>query len=187
VKIRKHIWSLLVIAVVLIATAIEEHLQGRLWRCACPQYFWTSDAWGPQTSQLFLDPYSFTHILHGLIFAGLLTLLIRRMSLGWRFVLAIAIESVWEIIENTNTVIQRYREATASLGYQGDTVLNSLGDISCCGIGFMLAVKLGWRWSIALFLAVETILLFWIRDSLLLEILMLIHPVNAIKAWQVGP
>jgi len=184
VQIRKNIWPVVAIGFILIATAIELHLQGRLWRCACPRYFWTSDAWSSQTSQLFLDPYSFTHILHGLIFAGLLTLLIRRMSLGWRFVLAIAIESVWEIIENTNTVIQRYREATASLGYQGDTVLNSLGDISCCGIGFMLAVKLGWRWSIALFLAVETILLFWIRDSLLLEIVMLIHPMASIKTWQ---
>ena len=181
-----NIWPAVTIGLILIATAIELHLQGRLWRCACPQYFWTSDAWGSRTSQLFLDPYSFTHLLHGLVVAGLLTLLIRRLSASWRFVLAIAIESTWEIIENTNTVIERYRQATASLGYQGDTVLNSLGDVLCCGIGFALAVKLGWRWSIVLFLAVETILLFWIHDSLLLEILMLVHPVNAIKTWQLA-
>ena len=117
---------------------------------------------------------------------GLLALLVRRMSSSWRFVLAIAIESVWEIIENTNTVIQRYREATASLGYQGDTVLNSMGDIFCCAIGFMVARKLGWRRSIVLFFAVEAVLLIWIRDSLLLEIIMLIHPMNSIKAWQLG-
>ena len=183
---RKNIWPGLTIGIILIATVIELHLQGRLWRCACPKYFWTSDAWGSQTSQLFLDPYSFTHLLHGIVFAGLLTLLVRRMTAGWRFVLAIAIESTWEVIENTNTVIERYRQATASLGYQGDTVLNSLGDIFCCGIGFALAVKLGWRWSIILFLAVETILLFWIRDSLLLEIVMLVHPMNSIKTWQMG-
>jgi len=175
-----------VIGLVLIATLVELHLQGRLWKCACPQFFWTSDAWSSQTSQLFLDPYSFTHLLHGLIFAGLLSLLIRRMSTNWRLVMAIAAESVWEIIENTNTVIQRYREATASLGYQGDTVLNSFGDIFCCGLGFMLAMKLGWRWSVVLFLAVEAMLLFWIRDSLLLEILMLVHPMNSVKAWQLG-
>ncbi len=120
------------------------------------------------------------------MFAGLLTLLIRGMSKSWRFVLAIAIEAVWEMIENTNTVIERYRQATASLGYQGDSVLNSLGDILCCGIGFGLAMKLGWRWSIILFLAVETVLLFWIRDSLLLEIIMLVHPMNSIKTWQLG-
>ena len=120
------------------------------------------------------------------MFAGLLVLLIRNLSRSWRFVLAIAIESGWEMIENTNTVIDRYRQATAALGYQGDTVLNSMGDILCCAVGFVVAAKLGWRWSIILFLAVETILLFWIRDSLLLEILMLVHPVDSIKAWQMG-
>jgi hypothetical protein len=186
VQSRKNIWPAAAIGLILIATAVELHFQGRLWRCACPQLVWTSQAWSSQTSQLFLDPYSFTHILHGLMFCGLLVLLIRRMSSSWRFVTAIAIESAWEIIENTNTVIQRYREATASLGYQGDTVVNSMGDILCCAIGFMLAWKLGWRLSIVLFFAVEAILLVWIRDSLLLEILMLIHPVNAIKAWQMG-
>jgi uncharacterized membrane protein YjdF len=186
VQSRKNIWPAVAIGFILIATAVELHFQGRLWRCACPQLVWTSQAWSSQTSQLFLDPYSLTHILHGLMFCGLLVLLIRRMSSGWRFVTAIAIESAWEIIENTNTVIQRYREATASLGYQGDTVVNSMGDILCCAIGFMLAWKLGWRLSIVLFFAVEAMLLIWIRDSLLLEILMLIHPVNAIKAWQMG-
>jgi len=65
-------------------------------------------------------------------------------------------------------------------------VLNSFGDIFCCGLGFMLAMKLGWRWSVVLFLAVEAMLLFWIRDSLLLEILMLVHPMNSVKAWQLG-
>ena len=100
--------------------------------------------------------------------------------------MALMIESAWELIENTNTVIERYREATAALGYQGDTVVNSLGDIICCGLGFMIARKLGWRRSIVVFVATELLLLIWIRDSLLLEIIMLIHPVNAIKAWQIG-
>jgi len=100
--------------------------------------------------------------------------------------MAITIEAAWELIENTNTVIQRYREATAALGYQGDTVVNSLGDIICCGIGFMIARKLGWYRSLLVFIATEAVLLIWIRDSLLLEILMLVHPINAIKVWQVG-
>lgn len=170
----------------IVATALELHRQGRLWKCACPNYLWTVDAWSSQTSQLFLDPYSFTHLLHGFMFAGLLALLIRNLSRSWRFALAIALECGWEMIENTNTVINRYREATAALGYQGDTVLNSMGDIFCCGVGFILAAKLGWRWSIILLVALETILLFWIRDSLMLEILMLIHPVDSIKSWQMG-
>lgn len=174
------------ILVILLATGLQLHRQGRLWWCACSGFLWTSDAWGSRTSQTFLDPYSFTHILHGLMFAGLLTLLIRGMEVRWRLFTAIAIESAWELIENTNTVIERYREATAALGYQGDTVVNSLGDIFCCGIGFMIARKLGWRRSIMLFVATELLLLIWIRDSLLLEILMLIYPLDAIKGWQLG-
>lgn len=90
------------------------------------------------------------------------------------------------MIENTNIVIQRYREATAFLGYQGDSVMNSLGDIVCCGIGFIIARKLGWRRSILVFIATEALLLIWIKDSLLLEMLMLVHPINAIKVWQMG-
>ena len=184
--IRRHVWPAVVIALILIATAIELHRQGRLWSCSCPYFLWTSNAWSSQTSQLFLDPYSFTHVLHGVMFAGVLAILIRNRSVNWRFVMAIAIESAWEMIENSNTVIQRYREATAALGYQGDTVVNSLGDIFCCAIGFWLAVKLGWRWSLVLFFAVEAMLLVWIRDSLLLEILMLIRPSSVIKHWQLS-
>ena len=120
------------------------------------------------------------------MFYGLLTLLVRRVSTSWRLCLAITIEAIWELIENTDTVIHHYRAATAALGYQGDTVMNSLGDIICCGIGFMIARKLGWLRSVVLFLLTEAVLLIWIRDSLLLEILMLVHPVNAIKMWQVG-
>ena len=181
---KKNIWPALVIGLMLAATAVVEHLQGRLWHCECPRFLWTSGAWSSQTSQLFLDPYSFTHLLHGFMFAGLLTLLISNVPATWRLVAAIAIECVWEMIENSNTVIDRYREATAALGYHGDSVLNSLGDICCCALGFALAVRLGWRWGIAMFVAVELALTFWIRDSLLLEILMLIHPVAAVKNWQ---
>lgn len=181
---KKNIWPALVIGLMLIATAAVEHLQGRLWKCECPSFVWTSNAWGSQTSQLFFDPYSFTHLLHGFMFAGILALLIRNMSRTWRFVMAIAMECVWEMIENSNTVIAHYREATAALGYHGDSVLNSLGDIFCCGLGFALAARLGWRWGIAMFVIVELGLTLWIRDSLLLEILMLIHPVTAVKNWQ---
>ena len=125
-------------------------------------------------------------MLHGLMFCGLLSLLIRGLPTSWRLCLAVTMEAAWELIENTNTVIQRYREATASLGYRGDTVMNSLGDIMCCVIGFMIARKLGWRRGVLLFIATEAVLLIWIRDSLLLEILMLMHPINAIKVWQMG-
>lgn len=183
---NRNLWPAFGILVILGLTALQLHNQGRLWWCACRGFLLTSDAWGSRTSQTFLDPYSFTHILHGLMFCGLLVLLIRGMSWRRRLFMAILIESAWELIENTNTVIERYREATAALGYHGDTVVNSLGDIICCGIGFMMARKLGWRRSIVVFVATELVLLIWIRDSLLLEILTLIHPINAVKVWQLG-
>jgi hypothetical protein len=183
---QRTLWPALTVVFILAATTWQLRNQGRLWWCSCRSFLWTSNAWGAQTSQTFLDPYSLTHIVHGLMFCGLLALLIRRLSRSWRFVMVIAIESTWEIIENTNTIIQRYREATASLGYQGDTVVNSLGDITSCAVGFVIAWKLGWRRSIMLFAAIELVLLLWIRDSLLLELIMLIHPIEAVKAWQLG-
>ena len=184
---KKNFWPLIATVTVLAATALQLHHQGRRWWCSCGWHtLWTGDAWSSQTSQYFLDPYSFTHLLHGFVLCGVLLLILRRVPLSWRFVLAITLECAWEVIENTNFVIQRYREATASLGYQGDTVVNSLGDILCCAIGFLLARRLGWWRSIVLFLATEAVLLVWIRDSLLLEVIMLIHPIEAIKAWQVA-
>jgi hypothetical protein len=96
------------------------------------------------------------------------------------------IEALWEVFENTDFIIQRYREATAALGYYGDSVANSLGDIVTCGLGFMIAQRLGFRLTVLVFVASELALLVWIRDSLLLEVLMLIYPIAAIKGWQMG-
>ena len=184
---KRNVWPSLVVGLVLTVTVLQLHNQGRSWWCSCGSaFFWTGNAWGSLTSQTFLDPYSFTHLLHGLMFCGLLTLLVRGLPAKWLLCLAIGIEAVWELIENTNTVIQRYRAATAALGYQGDTVMNSLGDVMCCGLGFLIARKLGWRRSLIVFFVTEAALLIWIRDSLLLEILMLVTPVNAIRVWQMG-
>lgn len=129
--------------------------------------------------------------MHGFMFAGVLLLTVRfvikhEVSTSWRLVIALAAEALWEILENTNAAIDRYRTTTAFLGYRGDTVVNSLGDILCCGIGLLIARKLGWLRSLPIFIATEIVLLFWIRDSLILEIIMLIHPIDSIKAWQLG-
>ena len=129
--------------------------------------------------------------MHGFMFAGILLLLFRYVmkrnaATSWRLVIALIAEAAWEILENTNMVIDRYRATTAFLGYHGDTVLNSIGDILCCGVGVLIARKLGWLRSLPIFIATEILLLFWIRDSLLLEMLMLIHPIEAIKQWQFG-
>lgn len=173
---------------VVVAAAFQLHWQGRSWICNCGHFlFWTSHAWDSETSQHLFDPYSFTHVLHGIGFCGLLALTISRLSVRWRFWLSILMESVWEVVENTNFVIQRYREATAALGYEGDSVVNSIGDIIACGVGFWLAQKLGFRKSVVVFALIEVALLLTIRDSLLLNIIMLIYPLDAIKSWQAGP
>jgi len=125
------------------------------------------------------------------MFAGLLLLLFRfvikhNVSTEWRLVIALVLEGAWEIMENTNTVIDRYRETTAALGYRGDSVANSMGDIVCCAAGLLIARKVGWLRSLPIFIATEIVLLFWIRDSLILEIITLIHPFEVIKNWQLG-
>ena len=103
----------------------------------------------------------------------------------WQFLLAMLLESTWEVFENTSFVINKYRTETAALGYTGDTIVNSLGDLSCALIGFLVARKLGFWRSVIVFLLIEVVLTLWIHDSLLLQILMLVRPVEAIKSWQV--
>lgn len=137
-------------------------------------------------SQHVIDPYSFTHILHGILEFWLIGLVFTRLPMAWRFFVAILIESSWEVAENTDYVINRYREATISLDYFGDSIINSLADIVCCGLGFLIAWKLRFWRSLALFIATEIVLIFTIRDSLLLNIVMLLCPVDAIRQWQMG-
>ena len=176
----------LLIVIVLAITGYQLRQQGRLWFCACGSpYLWAGDIWSSHNSQHFLDPYSFTHLLHGLIFFGLLVWFLPRLSTGWRLCIAICVEALWEICENSAFVIQRYREATVSLGYTGDTVINSMVDILACGIGFAVAGYLGFRRSLMVFVVTEVILLIWIRDNLSLNLLMLMYPIDAIKAWQI--
>lgn len=185
---RDYLPYLLVILVI-IAALLQLYFQGRILWCKwdSPLYIWSSDAWGKHNSQHFLDPYTFTHVLHGFLYFWFLTLIFRgRVSLKWLLFFAVALESAWEILENTNSIIERYRTATLALDYFGDSVLNSFGDILSCAAGFIIARKLGFWLSLALFILIEIVLIFWIHDSLLINIIMLIHPVEAIKTWQSG-
>ncbi|MEJ7618245.1 MAG: DUF2585 family protein [Pyrinomonadaceae bacterium] len=168
-------------------TALVLRAQGRLWQCACGHILlWAGNVLSADNSQHLLDPYSFTHALHGFVFCGLLAWAAPRLAPMWQLCLAVLTEAVWEIIENSAYVIKRYREATAALGYEGDTIVNSLSDIALCGLGFVIAKQLGWRRSLALFAITELVLLWWIKDNLTLNVLMLIYPVAAIKKWQMG-
>lgn len=169
-------------------TAVTLHLMGRHWWCeAGDAGLWSGAVHTLHNSQHLFDPYTFTHILHGLALYVLLWMLGGNLTaVGNRAVVAVGLESLWEIFENTSFVIERYREGTLALGYYGDSIFNSLGDVAACGLGFWLAARVSVRSSVLVFVAIELLLLVFIRDSLLLNILMLIRPVPAIRAWQLG-
>jgi hypothetical protein len=170
----------------LMAAALR--LQGRVVWCTLGDYrIFASEAWNSgHTSQHLFDPYSLTHVLHGVLFFWLITLLVRNLSIHWRFLVATLIEAGWEIFENTTYVIEKYRANTISLDYFGDSVMNSIGDLAACSVGFWIAFMLGRLWSVAFFALIELILIVLIRDSLIINIIMLVYPVDAIKAWQAG-
>lgn len=140
--------------------------------------------WGEHNSQHLFDPYSLTHFLHGFVFCGFLYWWVPRSTRDWRFIVALVAEALWEIFENSPFIIDRYREATLAQGYEGDSILNSLGDVLSCATGVVAAHRLGVHISIYVFVAVEGLLLVWIRDNLTLNVLMLLFPIEAIKQWQ---
>jgi len=184
--LRRRHWPAAAMLLLLAATVWQLRRQGRIWFCECGQLrFWTSEADGPHTSQHLADPYSFTHFLHGLLLFWLVTWALRRWKWPWQCWAALAIEAAWEIIENTQLVIGRYRE-TAALGYNGDSILNSLGDIGACWLGLEVARRIGWRGTWVLFFVIEAVLITTIRDSLLLSVLMLVSPIDAVREWQLG-
>ena len=177
-----------VTAAVIIAMALVLRGQGHIWWCKSGDLaIYINQASGSShTSQHLLDPYSFTHILHGVAFFWLTGLIFSRLSIGWRFLIAIFAEAAWEILENSSYIIEKYRENTASLDYFGDSILNSVGDVLACTAGFWIAYKVGWWRSLIFFVLTEVFLLLWIRDSLLLNIIMLIYPLDQIKHWQMA-
>ena len=184
---RSHVAARVAAVVVVAATVLALRAMGRVWWCEAGDPWPASpDADGRHNSQHVFDPYSLTHLLHGVLLFGLLWPARRRLSWAWRLVVTLVVEAGWEVVENTPAVIGRYRAATAAVGYAGDAVANSLGDLACCAAGFWLAGRLGlWR-SALLFVAVELGLLVAIRDNLTLSALMLTFPVDAIRAWQAG-
>jgi hypothetical protein len=186
-SVGSYSFQTLLVVLIFVTAFLVLNFQGRVWWCVAGDLSpWSWQVLSRHNSQHLIDPYSFTHILHGILEFWLIGLVFRKVPLAWRFVIAIFIEGSWEVVENTNYVINRYREATISLNYFGDSIANSLSDIACCGIGFLIAHKIGRWWSLTVFVLTEVILMFWIRDSLLLNILMLIWPLDSVKHWQTG-
>jgi len=148
--------------------------------------WWESNIYSSEQSQRFADPYSFSHIVHGLLFYALLAFLARRAPVRYRLVAAIALEAGWEVLENSPVVINRYRAATIALGYDGDSVLNSASDVLMMALGFLAAARLRPWASVALAVTLELGMLLLMRDNLTLNVLMLVYPLEAVRQWQLA-
>ena len=178
--------ALAAIAIAVVAAAIELAL-GRHLLCACGSLeLWVGARDSPKTSQMLADWYSLSHVVHGLLFYAVFWFLFRRWPVGKRFVAAVMIEATWEMIENTPVVIDRYRETAAALGYNGDSIVNSMSDIAMMALGFLAARKLPVWASLLLVVLIELIPLFVIRDNLTLNVWNLVAPNDAVAAWQAG-
>ena len=175
---------LAVLAIVLVTVAIEASM-GRLLFGPDGRFGWLeSDIWSSSQSQRVFDPYSFSHILHGVGFYALLWLVARRSHISTRFIGAVALEAIWEVLENSPVIIDRYRAVTIAQGYIGDSILNSVSDIVMAAIGFVIAWRLTLWQSVAFVVLTELVMLALIRDNLTLNIVMLVWPIDSIREWQ---
>ena len=172
------------VAIMALAASVELINGRKIWGISGEPGVWSGDVNSSHNSQYMTDPYSFSHITHGILFYALTWLFARKLPVRVRALIALGVEAAWEILENTDMIIQRYRAATISLHYYGDSVMNSMCDILSCMVGFGLAYLLPARVSIVAVVVLEVTLALWIRDGLFLNIVMLIHPIPAIRAWQ---
>jgi uncharacterized protein DUF2585 len=176
----------LAVLAMLMLVAMTELRMGREPICPCGFISLWHGPVDNQNSQQISDWYTFTHVLHGIGFYALIFLVARRLPVPVRLLLAVFLEGAWEIAENSPFIIDRYRTATLSLDYYGDSIVNSVSDVVAMMLGFWIARRFRVWATVVCVVAVEILLAVVIRDNLTLNIIMLIHPIDAIKQWQLG-
>lgn len=175
-------WTIILLA---ITGAVQYYVFDRTLYGPSGQFaWWSGDINSIENSQRLLDAYSFSHVIHGLLFYLILWIFAKRVDVKKRFLIALFLEVAWELFENSSFIINRYREGTIAQGYFGDSILNSLSDCLMMIVGFISARVSKFWTSFFLFLLMELGCLFWIRDNLTLNIIMLVHPIDSIREWQ---
>lgn len=183
----RRISPTLVLVGIILLTAAWLLWIGREPYCKCGYIkLWHGQVVSSENSQHISDWYTPSHIIHGFLFFGLLWLVARRLSVGWRLVIATVIECAWEVLENSDAVIERYRTVTISLDYFGDSVLNTVFDVLAMIVGFLLAARLPVWATVTIALVFEATTIWLIRDGLALNVLMLAYPVDWVGQWQAG-
>lgn len=184
---RRTLTPHLATALIIAASALWLYRAGRVPICECGYVkLWHGVTMSSENSQHIADWYTPSHIIHGLLFYLVLWLVAGRLSLGWRLTIATLVECAWEIVENSNAIIERYRSVTISLGYYGDSVVNTVADVLAMILGFWLARVLPIWASVALAVGFELLTGYLIRDGLALNVLMLLWPLESVMEWQSG-
>ena len=187
-KLRMRRRTLMLIVAIVVGAAAILLAMGRPPICTCGMVkLWEGAVNSAGNSQHIADWYSFSHIIHGVIFYALTWWLLRSwLKTDTRLALSVLIEAGWELLENSPLIIDRYRTATLAFGYSGDSVLNSMSDIAMMAAGFLFALKMPARVTVAVAIGFELMTLYTIRDNLTLNVLMLTWPIEAVKTWQAG-